>query len=68
MDIDTRGRRQFGGSLAAFGAGALHTWLGDYLVAFMTAGALCLVAAGLIIGLARPRGPALVLRPLATDH
>ena len=59
---------QFGGSLAAFGAGALHTWLGDYLVAFMTAGALCLLAAGLIIGLARPRGPALVLRPLAADN
>ena len=35
---------QFGGSLAAFGAGALHTWLGDYLVAFMAAGVLCLIA------------------------
>jgi sugar phosphate permease len=55
---------QFGGSLAAFGAGALHTWLGDYLVAFMTAGALCLVATGLVLGLnARPKAPALVLQP-----
>lgn len=45
---------QFGGSLAAFGAGALHTWQGDYLVAFMTAGILCLVATGLVLGLSRP--------------
>jgi sugar phosphate permease len=52
---------QFGGSIAAFGAGALHTWLGDYLVAFMTAGALCLVAAGLIIGLSRTSAPPLFL-------
>ncbi len=42
---------QFGGSLAAFAAGALHTWQGDYLVAFMGAGALCLLATGLILGL-----------------
>lgn len=57
---------QFGGSLAAFGAGALHTWLGDYLVAFMTAGILCLVATGLILGLTRrldKAPPALVLQP-----
>jgi sugar phosphate permease len=45
---------QFGGSLAAFAAGALHTWQGDYLVAFMSAGALCLLAAGLVIGFSRP--------------
>jgi predicted MFS family arabinose efflux permease len=42
---------QFGGAAAAFGAGAAHTWLGDYLVAFLTAGALCLLAAGLVIGI-----------------
>ncbi|TME99294.1 MAG: MFS transporter [Chloroflexi bacterium] len=59
---------QLGGSVAAFGAGALHTWFGDYLVAFMTAGVLCLLAAGLIVGLNRPTAPALILRPLATDH
>jgi sugar phosphate permease len=59
---------QFGGSLAAFGAGALHTWFGDYLVAFLTAGALCLIAAGLVIALTRPTAPALVLRPLAADR
>ncbi|MCA1645697.1 MAG: MFS transporter, partial [Chloroflexi bacterium] len=53
---------QFGGSIAAFSAGALHTWLGDYLVAFLTAGALCLLAAGLILGLTRRGAPPLVLR------
>ena len=52
---------QFGGSIAAFAAGAVHTWLGDYLVAFMTAGALCLVASGLILAITRrPTAPALV--------
>jgi sugar phosphate permease len=51
---------QFGGSIAAFGAGALHTWQGDYLVAFMTAGALCLVATGLVLGLGRPGQSSLV--------
>src|SRR5438132_288583 len=59
---------QLGGSVAAFGAGALHTWFGDYLVAFMTAGVLCLLAAGLIVGLNRPTAPALILRPLAADR
>jgi sugar phosphate permease len=59
---------QFGGSIAAFAAGTVHTWLGDYLVAFMTAGALCLVASGLILAIARGAAPALVLRPLATDR
>ncbi len=53
---------QFGGSIAAFGAGALHDGLGDYLVAFMTAGVLCLLAAGLVIGLSRPAAPAVALR------
>src|SRR5262249_28073389 len=28
---------QFGGSFAPLGAGVVHTWLGDYLVAFMMA-------------------------------
>jgi len=60
---------QFGGSFAAFGAGAIHTWLGDYLVAFLTAGALCLLASGLILGLTRRiAAPPLVLRPLTADR
>jgi sugar phosphate permease len=66
---------QFGGSLAAFAAGALHTWSGDYLVAFMSAGALCLLAAGMVIGLtgqgsgARGRGSVVTpsLKPTAAS-
>jgi sugar phosphate permease len=44
---------QLGGSAAAFGAGFSHTWLGDYLVAFLVAGGLCLLAAGLVISIRR---------------
>ncbi len=35
---------QLGASLAAFGAGAIRTELGDYRMAFLVAGVLCLVA------------------------
>jgi predicted MFS family arabinose efflux permease len=35
---------QMGASMAAFGAGAIRTELGDYRLAFLIAGALCLVA------------------------
>lgn len=35
---------QLGASTAAFGAGAIRSGLGDYRVAFLTAGLLCLVA------------------------
>ncbi len=42
---------QLGGSVAAFGAGLAHSWLGDYLVAFLVAGGLSLLAAGLVLGL-----------------
>ncbi len=58
---------QFGGSFAAFGAGVVHTWLGDYLVAFMTAGALCLLASGLILSLTRKATTPLVLQPAANQ-
>ena len=40
---------QLGAATAAFGAGALRTWLGGYQVAFMASGLLCLLAAGLVI-------------------
>ena len=40
---------QLGAATAAFGAGALRTWLGSYQVAFLTSGLLCLLAAGLVI-------------------
>jgi sugar phosphate permease len=35
---------QLGASMAAFGAGAIRTELGDYRLAFMIAGVLCLIA------------------------
>jgi sugar phosphate permease len=42
---------QLGGSAAAFGAGLVRTWQGDYLLAFLMAGGLSLLAAGLVLGL-----------------
>lgn len=36
---------QLGAAFAAYGAGVIRTMSGDYLLAFVTAGALCLVAA-----------------------
>lgn len=40
---------QLGAATAAFGAGALRTWLGSYLQAFILSGVLCLVAALLVL-------------------
>lgn len=58
---------QLGAATAAFGAGALRTWLGSYQVSFLSAGVLCLVAAGMVIRIGRSQPkPALVdvtLRP-----
>ena len=47
------GAHQLGAALAAWGAGAARTWLGDYQTAFVTAGLLSLVASGLVIRIAR---------------
>jgi MFS family permease len=59
---------QLGSSIAAFGAGALRTWLGNYQIAFMSAGLLCLVAAGIVIRLNRPGGaPVEPLRPIDAE-
>ena len=44
---------QLGASLAAFGAGAVRTELGDYRMAFITAGALCLIAGASFIVVGR---------------
>jgi sugar phosphate permease len=43
---------QLGASMAAFGAGAIRTQLGDYRMAFLIAGVLCLVAGAsyLVVG------------------
>jgi MFS family permease len=40
---------QLGSAFAAGAGGALRVWLGDYQVTFITAGLLCLIAAGLVI-------------------
>ncbi|HEX6548793.1 MAG TPA: MFS transporter [Candidatus Dormibacteraeota bacterium] len=47
---------QLGAAFAAFGAGAIRTVLGDYGPAFVVAGLLCLIAAGLSVSIrtARP--------------
>lgn len=52
---------QLGASFAASAAGVARTWLGDYQIAFISAGLLCLIASGLVIRIGRaPRGqPAL---------
>ncbi|MGZ6300065.1 MAG: MFS transporter [Candidatus Limnocylindria bacterium] len=50
---------QLGAASIALAAGAVRTFFGDYQIAFMTSGLLCLVAAGMVlrIGRARPVRP-----------
>ena len=43
------GAHQLGAAVAAWGAGAARTWFGDYQSAFITAGLISLLAAGLVI-------------------
>ena len=53
---------QLGASLAAFGAGAIRTSLGDYQLAFWIAGALCVLAGTSFLTIGRRalhRAPAL---------
>jgi len=69
LTADTFGRRnlgivygwifashQLGAAAAATAAGAVRTFFGDYQLAFMTSGLLCLLAAGLVIRISRARG------------
>jgi MFS family permease len=57
---------QVGAAAAAFGGGALRTWLGDYQITFITAGLLCLIASGLVLRIRRePARPRLVESPAA---
>ena len=44
---------QLGAAFAASGAGIIRTWLGDYLVAFLAAGVLCLLAAIAVVCISR---------------
>ena len=66
LTADTFGRRnlgvvygwifashQLGAAAAAFASGAVRTYFGDYQLAFMTSGLLCLLAAGLVIRITR---------------
>jgi len=46
---------QMGAATIAFAAGAVRTFFGDYQLAFMSSGLLCLVAAGLVLRIARER-------------
>jgi predicted MFS family arabinose efflux permease len=48
---------QLGAAAAALGAGIARTELATYLPAFMAAGALCIVAAGMTLWLAPPHPP-----------
>jgi MFS family permease len=50
---------QIGGALAAVGAGVVRTWSGSYLLAFLASGLACLMAAMLVMRIARAR-PALI--------
>ncbi len=48
---------QLGAATAAFGAGLIRTDLGDYLLAFIVAGAFCLLASLMVLGVgSRRRG------------
>jgi predicted MFS family arabinose efflux permease len=46
---------QVGAAFAAFAAGAIRTWVGDYRLAFVSAGILCLLAAALVVRLPSSR-------------
>ena len=52
------GAHQLGAAVAAWGAGAARTWFGDYQSAFVTAGLISLVAAGLVIRITQRRADA----------
>jgi len=42
---------QVGAAIAAYGAGILHVWFGDYTLSFLLAGGLALLGAGLAFGI-----------------
>jgi sugar phosphate permease len=54
---------QLGASMAAFGAGAIRTELGDYRLAFTTAGVLCLIAGATFV---ISRASSFTIQPRAT--
>jgi sugar phosphate permease len=56
---------QVGAALAATFAGAVRTYLGDYMIAFLLSGTICLLAAGLVLRINKPRLPELAAEPVA---
>lgn len=50
---------QVGAALAATFAGTVRTYLGDYMIAFLLSGAICLLAAGLVLRISKGRPPEL---------
>ncbi len=61
------GAHQLGAAVAAWGAGAARTWLGDYQSAFVTAGLLSLLASGMVIRIVRPTPERPVPHQLAAE-
>ena len=53
---------QFGAAFAAWAGGASRGWFGTYTYAFVSAGALCLLAAGLSLRIGKQDRPALALQ------
>jgi len=47
---------QLGAATIAFAAGVFRTWFGDYQIAFMLSGLLCLIAAGMVVRIGRRAG------------
>ena len=54
---------QIGAATAAFGAGFSRTAFASYLPAFFAAGALCMVAAMLVLTIAKPKSAGLAAAP-----
>lgn len=54
---------QLGAAAAAYAAGAVRTWFGDYQLAFMTAGLICLLAAGLVLRVGRASSGSIARAP-----
>ena len=54
---------QIGAAFAAFGAGLSRTLLATYLPAFFFAGALCVIAAVIVLGISRPAPKPLMAKP-----
>ena len=50
---------QIGAAIAALGAGFSRTEFASYLPAFFAAGALCIVAAALVLTIAKPKAAGL---------